>query len=491
MSTTAPEVPSIPQSGVADTDTVVGTDTASLVDDTKQDEVVKEDCQSTAQEKLPSNISHVPTRLDHHGKLSWDDLQLSPELLKGIAVKGYSRPSNIQEKSLPDVILKRKGYIAQAVNGSGKTASFSLSMLAVCDPLLKATQAICLSHTHELARQNMEVVMELGKYTAFSYHLSIPQCEPMPSSPPQIICGTPGKLFELVNKRQISLNKLVIFVLDEADVMIDPAQNFSAKIMDLHKRMPKGVQTLCFSATYKESVRTFAARITEHCTNGYGKTVLKDKKLKIDCISQHYIQCRNNADKLTTLCELYHCMTVGQSIIFVNKRVDATDVAKMMRKEGHSVSVLTGGGGQQSGSMDTNQREKIMKEFRDGTSKVLIATDVLSRGIDVPTVTLVINYDLPYGILDLQNDASSPDETYLHRIGRTGRFGRPGLAINLIVSGTKEMDGIRRLENKFRMSITSIDLDPEAIMVTMKQLREKVESLPTTTDEDDNKDQQN
>jgi len=423
----------------------------------------------------------VPDHLDHHGKLSWTDLKLSPELLKGIAAKGFTNPSKIQEETLPQIILERKGFVAQAVNGSGKTASFCLSILAICNAQKKVPQAICISHTHELARQNLAVLKELGQYTNFAYALAIPGAPPLPSRGqpmPQIICGTPGKITEMVQKRQLPLQDLEIMVLDEADVMIDPDQNFQPKIMSIHNFCPKGVQTLCFSATFKLSVRSFTMKLTETCTHGVSKVVLKDKALNLDCIAQHYLLCKSTNDKMRVLKELYQCMTIGQSVIFVNQRSDALQITDMMTKEGYAVSVLVGGSGQKNG-MDTDMREKIMQEFRDGASKVLITTDILSRGIDVPAVTLVINYDLPYGLVN-EKTGTSPHETYLHRIGRTGRFGEPGVAINLVVEGMiKELEGLKRLEAHYKgMEIKPIELDPEAIADSIKKLREKVESQP-------------
>jgi len=429
-----------------------------------------------AENKIDINLEH----LDHHGKLSWSDLKLSPELLKGIAAKGFAKPSKIQEATLPKIILQRKGFVAQAVNGSGKTASFCLSILAICDAQKKSPQAICISHTHELARQNLAVLKELGQYTNFNYALAIPGAPPLPSRGqpmPQIICGTPGKITELVQKRQLPLQDMEILVLDEADVMIDPDQNFQPKIMGIYRQCPPGIQILCFSATFKLSVRSFTMKLTEECSRGSEKVVLKDKKLNLDCIAQHYMFCNSTNDKIRVLKELYQCMTIGQSVIFVNQRSDAMQITDMMVKEGYAVSVLVGGGGLNKNGMDTNMREKIMQEFRDGASKVLITTDILSRGIDVPAVTLVVNYDLPYGLVT-QKAGTSPHETYLHRIGRTGRFGEPGVAINFIVQGnTEELMGLKALEAHYKgMEIKSIELDPEAIAESIKKLRDKVEN---------------
>jgi len=234
----------------------------------------------------------------------------------------------------------------------------------------------------------------------------------------QVVVGTPGKVLDLIKSKCLDTTKVKVFVLDEADVLIDTG-GLGDQSITVKRFLPKNCQICLFSATFKEEVRKFAERVVpQPCVN----IRLKKKELTLDGIQQLFIECRTEENKFNVLSDVYGFLTVGQSIIFVHTRKTAQDLNSKMIKAGHMVSLLHGGA-----DMAPQERDKVIDDFREGRTKVLITTNVLARGIDILQVMLVINYDLP---LDAEH---RPDpETYLHRIGRSGRFGRKGIAINFV-----------------------------------------------------------
>lgn len=362
-----------------------------------------------------------------HSAKTWEDLEIPADLLKGLHTKGFVRPSKIQALALPIVLRSSQNLIAQAQNGSGKTATFALAMLAKTCRSNPNPQSLCVCHTRELASQNMAVIKELGAFTDVTMWLAVPQCDRYDRNiGAQIVVGTPGKIREMLMKKTFPTKDMALFILDEADVLMDHASNMAAQINEIRKAFQQRTQVLLFSATYPERVKQF---VSVHVPNA-SRLEVKKEELTLSAIAQFYITCANDDAKFSVLSDLYGSMTVGQSVIFVNTRKIAFQLASQMTQEGHAVSLICGTQAAGPERMDHAAREKVMAEFRNGETKVLIATDVLSRGIDVPQVTLVINYDIP---LDRTTRFTGVDqETYIHRIGRTGRFGLKGLAITLI-----------------------------------------------------------
>lgn len=392
---------------------------------------------------------------------TWEELNLKPELLKGIYEKRFIKPSRIQEKALPIVLESKSNLIAQAHNGSGKTATFALCMLATVNTSLNVTQSLCVCHTRELAKQNMDVIRELGQYiTGLTCWLAVPSNNESGADSSHIVVGTPGKLKDCIKKRQLKTKDLQLFILDEADVMMAMDSSMAAQVADIRRSIPKNIQTLLFSATYPDRVRSFCQT---HIPNAVTLSIKKEE-LALSAVSQYYIKVQDEAEKLKMLTELYVYLQLGQSVIFVNTRKTAFHVATKMREEGHAISLICGGSTGPD-TMDYAAREKVMSEFRSGITKVLIATDLIARGIDVPQVTMVVNYDLP-----IKQNAAIDQETYLHRIGRTGRFGANGIAINLCtVSELKNLDEIQKF---YACTISELPTDGEVIEKMVKGLRE-------------------
>lgn len=349
---------------------------------------------------------------------SFEELGLSPELLKGLYAMKFQKPSKIQEIALPLLLNNPpRNMIAQSQSGTGKTAAFSLTMLTRVDLSLgDVTQGICLAPSRELARQTLEVVQEMGKFTKITTQLIVPDSfaknQPINAN---IVVGTPGTILDLMRRKLIQLNQVRIFVLDEADNMLDK-QGLGDQCIRVKKFLPKSTQLVLFSATFDDKVREYAKKIVPDANT----LELQRNEVNVEAIKQLYMDCKSETDKYEVLCELYGLMTIGSSIIFVSTKNTANVLYGKLKQEGHQVSIL-------HGDLQTQERDRLIDDFRNGKSKVLITTNVLARGIDIPTVSMVVNYDLP----TLPNGQPDPS-TYIHRIGRTGRFGRKGVAISFV-----------------------------------------------------------
>jgi len=353
---------------------------------------------------------------------TFEALHLKDNLLKGVYAMGFNAPSKIQETALPTLLANPpQNMIAQSQSGTGKTAAFTLAMLSRVDPSKNYPQVLCMSPTYELAIQTGEVAAKMAKFCPEIKLKYAVRGEELPrgtSITDHIIIGTPGKMLDWgIKFKMFNLEKIAVFVLDEADVMI-ARQGHQDQCIRIHKLLPKTCQMMFFSATYDTNVMEFAEIIVPNPII----IRLQREEESLDNIKQYYVRCSGQEEKYQSVCNIYGVITIGQAIIFCHTRRTASWLAEKMSKEGHSVAVL-------SGELTVEQRIAVLDRFRAGKEKVLITTNVLSRGIDVEQVTLVVNFDMP---IDTEQKADC--ETYLHRIGRTGRFGKPGIAINLVDS---------------------------------------------------------
>ncbi|KAK9171170.1 DEAD/DEAH box helicase family protein [Cryptosporidium meleagridis] len=420
------------------------------------------------------SVQTVDPKAQLYSAKDWSDLNLSPDLLRGIYNKGFNRPSKIQAAALPLILNSPMNLIAQAHNGSGKTATFALAMLGKVDTKIIHPQCMCLCPTRELARQNQDVINELGKFTGITTWLVVAQGDKYDKTiGSQIIICTPGKMQDFLKKRSFPTEFMKLMVIDEADEMIDHRNMMASQVGQIRKFFRQNLQILLFSATYHEEVRLFAEKIVPNAN----KINVRKEELTLNTIQQFYVICNDDADKLSFLSDLYACMSIGQSIIFVNTRKTAFSIAENMRRDGHAISVICGTQTNSGEKMDHEIRDQVMDSFRSGESKVLIATDVLSRGIDVPQVTLVINFDIPVrfnstnsiGIADQTSSVQVENETYLHRIGRTGRFGLNGISINFILP--HQLSLIQQIQDYYDCNIQPIDKDLEHLEQILKSLR--------------------
>ncbi|TPX30196.1 hypothetical protein SmJEL517_g06186 [Synchytrium microbalum] len=373
------------------------------------------------------------------GVTRFEDLPLHPNLLKGVYAMGFSRPSKIQERALPLLLATPpRNMIGQSQSGTGKTAAFVLTMLSRIDYSVDRPQALCLAPSRELAAQIMRVVTGMGEYTGVKTAFAVRDIDRNTAITAQLIIGTPGTVMDLMRKRSLDTSKINIFVLDEADNMLDQ-QGLGDQSLRIRQAMPRTAQILLFSATFTPEIREFATKFAPQADI----ISLKQEELSVDGIKQFYMDCKDENHKIEVLQAIYGLMTIGQSIIFVRRRDTADLLSKRMTEEGHTVIHLHGG-------MSAEDRDKVMDDFRKGRAKVLISTNVIARGIDVLQVTLVVNFDMP---LDGRNN---PDpETYLHRIGRTGRFGRTGVAINF-VHDQRSYNEMLAIQNHFKREIVHV-----------------------------------
>jgi translation initiation factor 4A len=359
---------------------------------------------------------------------SFDNMGLNENLLRGVYAYGFEKPSLIQQRAIVP-LAKRFDLIAQAQSGTGKTATFTIGILQQIDFELLECQALILSPTRELAQQTQKVVNNIGDYLGVRCHACvggtrIAHDQQELQRGVHIVVGTPGRVYDMIQRRVLRPQYIKIFVLDEADEML--SKGFKDQIYDIFTALPSHAQVGLFSATMSSE----ALQITQKFMTTPVKILVKKDELTLEGIRQFYISVEKEEYKFDTLCDLYETLNITQAVIFCNTRKKVDELTSRMREREFTVSST-------HGDISQNERELILTEFRTGSSRVLIATDLLARGIDVHQVSLVINYDLPRQL-----------ESYIHRIGRSGRFGRKGVAINFITQyDAKAIDELERFYN--------------------------------------------
>jgi translation initiation factor 4A len=369
---------------------------------------------------------------------SFDEMNLHENLLRGIYAHGFEKPSAIQQKGIVP-FTKGLDVIQQAQSGTGKTATFCSGVLNNLDYSLMETQALVLAPTRELAQQIEKVMRALGDYLQVKCHAcvggtSVREDARILGAGVHVVVGTPGRVFDMLRRRCLRADSIKMFVLDEADEML--SRGFKDQIYDIFQLLPPKLQVGVFSATLPPE----ALEITRKFMNKPVRILVKRDELTLEGIKQFYVNVDKEEWKLDTLCDLYETLAITQSVIFANTRRKVDWLTDKMRERDHTVSAT-------HGDMDQNTRDVIMREFRSGSSRVLITTDLLARGIDVQQVSLVINYDLP-----------TQPENYLHRIGRSGRFGRKGVAINFV-----SKDDERQLQDIQKFYNTTVEELPSNV----------------------------
>eukprot|EP01132_Coremiostelium_polycephalum_P011382 gene11382-13938_t len=394
---------------------------------------------------------------------SFEELGLKPEVLKGVYAMNYNKPSKIQETALPVILNTKDNLVAQSQSGTGKTAAFTLGMLNIVDPSINQPQAICICPSRELALQIHGVVCKLGRFTKIQPLLFIPDIQIPQTITNQVIIGTPGRMYDGLANRKINSRYIKLLVLDEADVMVDQ-RGHNKQTTDIKRLLPKNIKVLLFSATFSKGVENM---ITRFVPDPKVQIMVKRQDLSVDKIQQFYVDCGSQPNKQLILSDLYGYISVGQSIVFVHTIEMAKNLAEKMKQEGHSISLLYGRG------METEQRFKEIQDFKDGKTKVLISTNVIARGIDILQVSLVINYDLP------MDENGQPDPvTYLHRVGRVGRFGRSGVAISFVhdTMSKNQLQSISKHLEREVQELKSTELDKlDGILRNLRDLTPKIQ----------------
>merc|ERR1711920_636011 len=366
-----------------------------------------------------------------------DDYDLDENLLRGIYSYGFEKPSAIQQRGIKP-LLDGRDTIGQAQSGTGKTATFVIGVLQRIDIGLKACQGLILAPTRELANQIQKVALALGDYQRVRCHACIGGTSVRDDidklrEGQHLVVGTLGRVYDMIGKRHLRVDDLVVFVLDEADEM--GSRGFKDQIYDIFKTLPPNVQVCLFSATLAPEILDLTTKFMRDAV----RILVKKEELTLEGIRQFYVAIEKEDWKLDTLCDLYETLTITQAIIYCNTRRKVDFLADQLQKRDFTISIM-------HAELEQKDRDRIMREFRSGSSRVLISTDLLARGIDVQQVSLVINYDLPANI-----------ENYLHRIGRSGRFGRKGVAINFVTNA--DVKHMKDIENHYHTQIDEMPMD--------------------------------
>jgi superfamily II DNA/RNA helicase len=349
---------------------------------------------------------------------SFDEMNIPDNLLRGVYAYGFEKPSEIQKRGIVP-IAEGRDVLAQAQSGTGKTGTFTIGSLCRVDPSVDQVQVLIVVPTHELAEQIYNVASGIGAYMSIKAHYaiggrSIKDDITAIRNGCQFLVGTPGRVYDLCHRNILARDHIKCLILDEADQMLE--NRFQEQMMCILKLgFPDTTRVCLFSATWPAEIVKFTDGILQDPV----RILIETKDVPLEGIKQYYVELDQDEWKFDTLCDIYSQLHINQAMIFCNKQSRADWLALKMKDAKFTLECLHGG-------MSSEERNQKMKDFRQGSSRVLITTDLTARGIDVQQVETVINFELP---LDKAN--------YIHRIGRAGRYGRKGLTINLV--GPNEM----------------------------------------------------
>lgn len=374
---------------------------------------------------------------------SFDNMELSEELLRGVYAHGFTVPSAIQKKGIMP-IKNGRDLLAQAQSGTGKTGTFTIGCLSRVDLTLKAVQVLVLAPTRELSQQIEKVAKGLSQFMKIGVHSATGGTNLREDSRAidrgcQFLVGTPGRIYDLMDRNILKRDNIRVLVLDEADQMLE--DRFKEQVLCiLNKGFPKETRIALFSATMDTPVREVADQLLSTPV----KILINPDAVPLDGIKQYYVQVDTEDWKVEVLADLYKQLTISQALIYCNSRKTAEKLAEKMAALGFPLCCI-------HGEMETADRKRRMDEFRAGETRVMISTDLLARGIDVQQVSLVINYELPV-----------EKESYIHRIGRAGRFGRKGVTINLLLK--TEMSLMDELKSHYKFPVEEMPSNVASIM---------------------------
>ena len=376
---------------------------------------------------------------------AWEDLDISTDLLRGIYAYGYEKPSPIQRKAIQP-ILKKKDMIAQAQSGTGKTATFTIGALASLQLQDKSTQVLILSPTRELSKQSTDVVSGIGSMMKGLVVKNLvggssidEDSDNLKNNVPHVICGCPGRVYDMLRRQQIHSKKIKLFILDEADELL--TTGFKEQVYNIFQFLPSDVQVVLFSATLPPYINTITSKFMRDPV----RISVKAEQLTLEGISQYYVAIDDDRHKYATLKDLYQVISMSQCIIYCNSVKRVADLYDAMMEDGFPVCCI-------HSSMDKKERDEAFVEFKTGKCRVLISSNVTARGIDVQQVSVVINFDVPKCV-----------HTYLHRIGRSGRWGRKGVGINLITK--RDVGKLKEIEMHYSTQINEMPAALDKLMV--------------------------
>lgn len=370
---------------------------------------------------------------------SWDELEIGKNILRGIFGYGFESPSPIQQRAIKPII-DGKDVIAQAQSGTGKTATFTIGALQRVNIAEHSTQVLILSPTRELSTQTSKVVSNLGSFmdglkiqTIFGGSRIEEGSSFSSKNIPHIICGCPGRVHDMMRRDRISTKNIKLIILDEADEML--SSGFKEQVYNIFQYLNSDIQVCLFSATLPDEINV----ITEKIMRNPVKIYVKREQLTLEGISQYYVAVNDDREKYVTLKDIFSFLTLSHTIIYCNSIKRVQDLFEAMCEDGFPVCRI-------HSNMDKNERDKSFNDFRNGISRVMISSNVTARGIDVQQVSVVINFDLPKCV-----------HTYLHRIGRSGRWGRKGVGINFITR--RDVMQLKKIEEHYSTQITEMSED--------------------------------
>ena len=370
-------------------------------------------------------------------ELDFEKLNLDENLLRGIYSYGFEKPSEIQHKAIP-IIKEGKDIIAQSKSGTGKTGAFSIGCISSVDNTIDESQVLIICPTYELVHQTYEVIDNFINYIENISIMKViggsnlRECQMGLEKRPKIIIGTPGRILDMIQRKYLITEKITRLVFDEADEIL--SYGFKETIHNIVKYIPKTSQISLFSATLPDEV----LEMTELFMDNPVKILLEKDNITLEGIKQYYVNVMNDKFKLDTLIDIFSQLNVGQCIVYLNSKYKLDQAYHILKQQDFPIEFI-------NGELKMNERKQIINDFKAGNIRMLLSTDLLSRGLDIQQLSLVINLELPVS-----------KESYIHRIGRSGRYGRKGVAINILNQREfTEMDSLMEYYN------TKIDLLPQ------------------------------
>jgi len=402
--------------------------------DSTQNSTIQE---TQEKENIPPPVSVLEDPIDTVE--NWDEYDLKTDLLRGIYAYGFEKPSKIQQTAIKP-ILDQRDLIAQAPSGTGKTGAFTIGSLQHVNIDTKATQVLILAPTHELVNQIAGVVEAIGSCmeglvvkTLIGGTPVSEDTESMRVLVPHVVVGTVGRVCDMIRRRILKINMVKLLVMDEADEML--SAGFKDQIYQIFQYFNKDLQIALFSATIPDEILTITKRFMRNPV----KITMKAEQLNLEGIQQYYIALDDDKAKFEMLKMLFAKLSISQCIIYANSVPRVVDLYNAMMVDGFAVCCI-------HSAMSQEQRRKSFTEFRLGTHRVMISSNATARGIDVQQVSVVINFDIP-----------QCQHTYLHRIGRSGRWGRKGVAINFITR--QDIGTMKFIESYYKSNITELPAD--------------------------------
>ena len=368
--------------------------------------------------------------------LNWEDLDAKMDLLRGIYAIGFETPSPIQKKAIAPM-FDRKDVIAQAQSGTGKTGCFAVASLQLIDATKSVPQVLILAPTRELAMQTQQVINNIGsQIKEMKTQLLIggtsteEDIRKLAENTPQIIIGCPGRVHDMMRRKRLPTKDLKLIVIDEADEML--SSGFKEQVYNIFQYMPNEIQVGLFSATMPAELNS----LTEKFMRNPIKILVKAEQLTLEGIEQFYIALDSDDQKYDALKDLYGIISMSQCIIYCNSVKRVSDLYDAMTADNFPVCQI-------HSNMEKEDRMASYEAFKNGSQRVLISSNVTARGIDIQQVSTVVNFDVPKCV-----------HTYLHRIGRSGRWGRKGIGINFVTR--RDARNIKDVENHYQTQIKEL-----------------------------------